>query len=1016
MKRETTFQLRLNKTGVLRLFSFVFAFLICAMLTSSAFAQSRTVKGKITASEDGSALPGVNIIIKGTSTGTTTDVEGNYSINAPSGDAILVFSFIGFLNQEIAIGNQSTIDVKLVSDVRALSEIVVVGYGESKKSDITGAVAQITTKDFNAGVLNNPMQAVAGRVAGLVVGSPNSDPNQSAPTIRLRGTGSLSGNSEPLVVIDGVIGAPLNSVAPEDIAKYDVLKDASATAIYGSRGANGVIIITTKKGTAGKATVEYNAYVGFDNVAKFADVLSPDEFRTQARAKGIAIQDLGNNTNWFKEITRQAISYNHGISVGGGTDKSNYRASITYLKQEGVTLNSGADRLNARLNINQKALNDKLDLQLLLSANTAKRNFVQYDAFRSAFRANPTLPVYNPDGTYYQPSGFEIENPVARVNQLADERRDKQFLINGKAFYEVLPGLKLGVNGSLSIYNENGSRLIPSAYTGFGNRLSAGQRFTTETIDRLIETTASYNKAFDKHRIELLAGYTYQKLSNEGFQATNRDFPDVFGANSLQSGEFNTDGSFLGSVSSYKSEANLEGILGRASYFYDDKYLLTINVRRDGSSRFGSQNRYGIFPSISAGWVISQEAFMKSITFINSLKLRVGYGVTGNQDGIADYGSRALYGPSGKFFSNGAYRNSYNFIQNANPDLKWEQSAMTNIGIDFTLMDGKISGSFEFYNKDTKDLLLNYPISLGSKYGSQNLTAVTNNILANVGQMNNKGIELQLSYAVVEKDDFTWTSSLNFAHNVNKITKLSNDAFQFSPDGIRAGGFGTGQGGLQQPSWVQEGYPIGQFRGAEFIGFNDKGEFQYKNDKGDLVNDASQAALVPIGNSQPKLTFGWGNNFTYKNFDVSFFFRGVLGQKIANGPDIVFGNPTLFPNNNVLKSAFTSPYNVISQPPQFSSLYVQDGSFVRLDNFSIGYNIPVKNMLMKRARIYVSGQNLLVFTKYKGIDPELRTGAARSVYGNIDGDAQDQNLSPGVNSIQFYPRTRTFVVGVNVSF
>jgi iron complex outermembrane receptor protein len=1002
-----------KETTLLRLILTLFLF---AVFATGAFAQSRTVKGKVTSSEDGSSLPGVNIVIKGTSTGTTTDVEGNYSISVPSGDATLVFSFVGFLNQEMAVGNQSTIDIKLAPDVTTLADIVVVGYGESKKSDITGAVAQVTTKDFNAGVLNNPMQAVAGRVAGLVVGSPNSDPNQTAPTIRLRGTGSLSGNSEPLVVIDGVIGAPLNSVAPEDIEKYDVLKDASATAIYGSRGANGVIIISTKKGKSGRTTIDYNAYVGFDNVAKFADVLSPDEFRAKAREKNITIEDLGNNTNWFKEITRQAISYNHGLSVGGGNDKSNYRASITYLNQPGVTINSGADRLNARLNIGQKGLNDKLDMQLILSANTANRNFVEYDAYRSAFRANPTLPVYNADGTFYQPSGFEIENPVARLSQLTRQRRDKQFLVNAKATYEVLPGLKVGVNGSLSIYNENGTNFVPSAYTGFGNRLSSGQRYTTETIDRLIETTASYNKTFDKHRIELLGGYTYQLLSNEGFQATNRDFPDVFGANSLGSGEFNTDGSFLGSVGSFKSEAKLEGILGRASYFYDDKYLITVNVRRDGSSRFGSVNRYGVFPAVSVGWVISQEAFMKSVTFINSLKLRVGYGVTGNQDGIADYAARALYGPSGKFFSNGAYRNSYNFIQNANPDLKWESSAMTNIGIDFTLMNGKISGSLEFYNKDTKDLLLNYPISLGSRYGSQNLTAVTGNILANVGQMNNRGVELQLSYNVVEKEDFTWTSSLNFAHNINKIVKLSNDAFSFSPDGIRAGGFGTGQGGLQQPSWVQEGYPIGQFRGAEFIGFNDKGEFQYRNDKGDLVNDASQAALVPIGDSQPRLTFGWGNNFTYKNFDVSFFFRGNLGQKIANGPDIVFGNPTLFPNNNVLKSAFESPYNVISQPPQFSSLYVQDGSFVRLDNFNIGYKIPIKNMLMKSARIYVSGQNLFVFTNYKGIDPELRTGASRTVYGNIDGTAQDQNLSPGVNSIQFYPRTRTFVVGINVTF
>jgi len=1015
MKRASTTRSKPNATSIQGLFSFIFTFLLCFVLIQGTYAQSRTVKGKVTSADDGSSLPGVNIVIKGTSTGTTTDVDGAYTINVPDGNAVLVFSFVGFLSQEITVGNQSTIDVKLAADVRALSEVVVIGYGEAKKTDVTGAVAQITSKDFNVGVINNPMQAVAGRVAGLVVGSPNGDPTNNRPTIRLRGTSSLSANSEPLVVIDGVIGAPLNSVAPEDIEKYDVLKDASAAAIYGSRGANGVIIITTKKGKSGRTTVDYNTYVGFESVAKFADLLTADEFRQKARERGLPSQglDFGASTNWFKEITRQAVSYNHGLSVSGGNDKSNYRASVTYLNQPGIALNSGYDRLNARLNIGQKSLNDKLDMQLLVSANTEKFNFVQYDAFRSAFRANPTLPVFNPDGTYRQPDGFEIENPRARLEQLTNERRDKQFLINGKAFYEIIPGFKAGINASYSIYNQNGSVFTPAEYRGFGNRLSRGERYTREVADRLVETTLSYNKTIDKHRFEALAGYSYQLLTNEGFGANNRDFPDVFGANNIGAGEVNVDGTFLGGVFSYKSEAKLDGLLGRVSYYFDDKYLITANIRRDGSSRFGSANRYGVFPSVSAGWVISQESFMKGIDFINFLKLRVGYGVTGNQDGIADYAARALYGPSGKYFSGGAYRNAYNFIQNANPDLKWESSAMTNVGIDFKIMDGKLEGSIEYYNKDTRDLLFNYPIALGTRYGSQELTAVATTILTNVGRVQNRGIEFQVAYAVVEKEDFSWNMNINFAHNRNKIISLSNDVFKFPEDGIRFGGFGTGQGGLQQPSWIQEGYPIGQFIGAEFIGFNDKGEFQYRNAQGQLVNDASQAVLAPIGDAQPRLTFGWNNSFTYKNFDLSFFFRGNLGQKIANGPDIVFGNPTLFPNNNVLRTAFQPPYDQIKAPPQFSSLYVQDGSFVRLDNFNLGYRIPFKNMLVRSARLYISGQNLIVMTKYKGIDPELRTGAPRDIYGGAD---LGLNLSPGVNEISFYPRTRTFVIGLNVSF
>ncbi|MCU0352806.1 MAG: TonB-dependent receptor [Cytophagales bacterium] len=992
------------------------ACLFVLSLSVAAYAQ-KAVSGKVTDSGDNSALPGVSVSVKGTTTGTVTGADGAYRLNVPSDDATLVFSFVGYVSQEVAVGGRNTIDVRLASDVQALQEVVVVGYGEQKKSDITGAVAQVTSKDFNNGVINNPLQAVQGRVAGLVITTPNGDPNQTTPAIRLRGTSSLAAGSDPLIVIDGVIGAPLNSVAPEDIEKFDVLKDASAAAIYGSRGANGVIIITTKKGKAGRTTVDYNSYVGFESVAKFADVLTPDEFRQRARERNITIQDLGNNTNWFEEITRTAVSHNNSLSIGGGTDKSNYRASITYLNQPGVTLNSGFDRLNARLNVGQKALNDKLDVQLLVSANTSNRKFIQYDAFRSAFRANPTLPVYNEDGTFYQPSGFEIENPVARVSQLTDSRRDNQFLLNGKLFYEVVNGLRVGVNGSFSMYTENGTRFTPSAYTGFGNRLSTGERYSREVQDRLVEATVSYNKTFGgMHRVELLAGYTYQQLSNEGAFVRNRDFPDVFGADNLNVGEFNTDGTFLGEVRSNRSEARLDGLLGRVSYYYADKYLITANFRRDGSSRFGANNRYGFFPSVSVGWVISQEEFMKGVSFISNLKLRAGYGVTGNQEGIADYAPRQLYGPRGFFFSNGGYRRAYDFIQNANPDLQWETSAMTNVGIDFGFLQGRLNGSIEFYNKDTRDLLFNYGIAIGATYGSQNLTAVTPNILANVGQVNNRGVELAFDYLVIDKGDFQWRTNLNLAHNRNRVVSLSNDEFTFPADGIRYGGFGTGQGGLQPPAWLQEGYPIGQFQGAQFIGFDDQGRFQYRNAQGQIVNDASQAQLVPIGDAQPRLTLGWGNSIIFKAFDLSFFFRGSLGQKVANGPDIVFGNPTLFPNNNVLRSAFTD-YRQITQSPQFSSFYVQDASFIRMDNFSLGYKLPFKSGgLVRSARVYVSGQNLFVITPYNGIDPELQAGAARDVYGTINNEQLGQNLAPGVNGISFYPRTRTFVVGVNFSF
>jgi iron complex outermembrane receptor protein len=1005
---------------------------VLLMLVDSAYGQNTTISGTVTDTKDMQTLIGVSVKVKGTNTGTSTGPDGTYRISVPNTATTLVFSYLGYDNLEVTIGGRASINVSLQSNNTSLSEVVVVGYGTQKKSDVTGATATVLAKDLNAGVVNNPLQAIQGKVAGLNIVSGGGDPTNNRPTIRLRGTSSLSANSEPLIVIDGVAGVSLNSVAPEDIEQMDVLKDASAAAIYGSRGANGVIIVTTKRGKAGKATVELNSYAGIEQIANVLDFLSPDEYvsKLSELKLNVSANDYGARTNWFDEITRDAISHNQNLSISGGTENFNYRGSVVYMDQPGIALNSGMDRLNARLNLSQKMFDDKLEVQLLLSQQQSNRQFVDYSSFLLAGRINPTFPVRNDQGSYLQPGvagfdvfngkripgGFEIENPVARMEQLTNEAKQRETLGNLKVFFTPVKGLRFGLNTSVNSFNENRGFFRPSTFKAGGNDLSSASRNSREVIDRLTEATGQYSQTAGKHSFDVLAGYTYQKLSNEGLNASNTGFPDVFGYNQLSAGNNNADGSTNREVGSFKSEAILVGFIGRLNYAFNEKYLLTANIRRDGSSRFGENNRWGWFPSVSAGWRLKQEKFLQNVDFIDDLKLRVGYGVTGNQEGIYDYGSRLLYGPQGSYFTNGGFQTAYNYSQNANPDLQWETSAMTNIGLDFGFLKGRLNGSLEFYDKNTKDVLFDYGIAIGSTYGSDNLTAVVGSVLANVGRINNKGVELALDYLAIDKTDFQWRTNVNFAHNRNEVKSLSSGIFAYNPASPRTyGGYGSGQGGIAQPVVLQEGYPIGQFFGPQFLGFgkNTDGTPKYNwQDFGGGGKDPFGKDRTYIGSAQPDLIFAWGNNFTFKRFDFNFLLRGAVGHQIVNGPYIYSANPNRFPGNNALVDAFSTgiPDGL---SPAFSSLWVEDGDFVRLDNFRLAYRLPNFVKYLSNAQVYIAGNNTFVLTKYRGIDPEPRLGASRDIYGGSD---VGTNLSPGIEPITFYPRTRSFSLGFSLIF
>ncbi|MDQ3291732.1 MAG: TonB-dependent receptor [Bacteroidota bacterium] len=1004
------------------------------------------ITGKVS-DATGGPVPGATVVLKGSaSVGTTTGADGSFSLSVPEQAGTLVVSFIGYTTQEKAFTGPGAINITISEDAKALEEVVVVGYGVQKKADVTGATATVNAKDLNAGVINNPLQSVQGKVAGLNIVAGGGDPTSNRPAIRLRGTSSLSANSEPLVVIDGVAGADLNSVAPEDIEAVDVLKDASAAAIYGSRAANGVIQITTKRGKAGKTTVEINSYVGMEQVSNMLDFLKPDEYVAKLRELNldVAANDYGARTDWFDEITRTAISHNQSVAVSGGTEKFNYRGSVVYLDQPGIALNSGFDRLNSRLNLTQKALDDKLEIQLLLSQQRSKKNYVDYFSYLLAGRINPTIPVYNDNGTYMQPGvagvdvfngnripgGFEIENPVARMQQRTNESNEKQTLANLKVFLTPVEGLRLGVNTSINNFNTSYSFFRPSTWRGSGNNLAFGSRSQREVLDRLTELTANYSRTTGRHNYSALVGYTYQKLTNEGFGAENSSFPNIFNSNNLEAGNPGSDGSTNRVVRSYKSEAILIGFIGRLTYSYNDKYLFTGNIRRDGSSRFGENNRWGWFPAFSVGWRLKQENFMQGVGFLDDLKLRFGYGVTGNQEGIYDYGSRLLFGPANSYYTNGGFQTAYQYSQNANPDLKWETSAMTNFGVDFALLNNRLTGSIEVYNKDTRDLLFDYPIAIGTRYGGEQLTAVTGSLLANVGEINNKGIELALDYIAIDNGAFQWRTNVNLAHNKNKIVSLSSGIFQYNPASPRTyGTFGSGQGGIAQPVVLQEGRPIGQFFGPVFQGFtqNSDGSYSYnfKDIDGNGKIDPFGGDRTYLGDANPDLVFAWGNNFSFKNFDLSFLFRGAIGHQIVNGPYIYSANPNRFPGNNVISDAFATGIPA-GLSPAFSSLWVENGDFVRLDNFRFSYRLPSFWKYLTNASVFVAGNNTFVITKYRGIDPEPRLGASRDVYGGLNtfvggttlsaSDANALNLSPGIEPVTYYPKTRSFSLGVSLTF
>ena len=986
------------------------ALLLVGAITTLTVAQ-RTVTGTVTDRDTGEPLISANVTILGTSSGTSTDIDGTYSIEVPEGDQRIEFSYTGYATQVLEVGASNVIDVSM-SPGEALEEVVVIGYGTQKSKEVSSSITSVKEEDFNKGNITSPVQLLQGKVAGLTITRPGGNPNQGFG-VRLRGLGTIGANSQPLVVIDGVPGGNLNSIDPNDVASIDVLKDGSAAAIYGTRGASGVILITTKRGKAGTATVDYNGFVGFETIDRQVPVMTAAEYRAFGDAnETFNINDVSDgaiSTDWFDEITRTGISHVHNLSLGGGNAQSNYRVSLNYRDVEGIALTDGFNQLNGRINFQQKALDDRLTIQSQISSTVRNSTLAFQDAFRYATIFNPTAPVFGnqlPEGNldrinaetnydgYFQQELFDYFNPVAILEQNTAEEQRRVLALNLRGTYQLAEGLEIG-----AFYAQQRENFLEQQYfdkQSFfvgANRNGLARQGSQEFTSELVEATLRYETNFGDTRMELLGGYSFQEFFNSGVRLEGGNFlTDVTTFNRFDASLDFPNG--LGETSSYRNSNRLIAFFGRAQFNIDDTYFATASVRREGSSQFGENNRWGIFPAVSAGVDVSRLAE----TGFDQLKVRAGYGQTGNTP-PRSYISQALVGPTGSsFFLNGSYVPSYGPTQNPNPDLKWEVKSDITVGVDFALLDYKLTGSLDYYNTTTNDLILRFPVPV-----PPNLVNETD---INIGELNNNGFELALGYQAVDNGNFSWNPAINFSTFNTELVTLSNDDFDFGTFRTIANLGSPGQNETPLIR-VEEGAELGQIFGLEFGGIDDNGQVIFIDQDGDNEIDDTRDRVV-IGNGLPDFQLGFANNFTFGNFDANIFFRGVFGHDLVNTFRAFYEAPGAISSYNILQSTADNVPNQVSSA-KFSSLHVESADFVKLDNASIGYTFDLPDGgSFRKIRAYVSGQNLFTITNYTGVDPEARLRDGDPVFGDP--------LAPGIDRRNTYVRTRAVQVGVEFGF
>lgn len=984
-------------------------------LSSISFLQAQEVQIKgIVKDSKGEPIIGASVLVKGTTNGTITDFDGAFELSADNSSTISI-TYIGFVGKELKIPENKFLNVVLVEDTELLDEVVVVGYGTMKKTDLTGAVSSVSDKDFPQGSISSPEQLMQGKIAGIQITSQDGTPG-AGMKIHIRGTNSIKSGNSPLYIVDGVpVGTggesdsgfgghnqvytnPMNSINPNDIESISVLKDASAAAVYGARAANGVVLITTKKGKEGRFKVTYEGKAIVSTPSKYYDVLTADEFRQAMKDNNIEFADGGTSTNWQKEVMRTTVSQSHYMNFSGGMGNGSFMGSLGYNDNQGIIINSGMESLTGRLRITQKALNDYLNFDF-----NASMSSIAYSNVISGYRGvmynaliyNPTMPVYDESGGYNE---IDLElgekrNPVSLAN-VDDNLRQKNYQLSLATDIKIIDELSARINFS---YNGGGSTrqfYFPSSSPlGYSNNGLAAKR-STNNESLLLETLLNYNKTFaDKHNVSAMVGYSWQNWKNDGFQVMMQDFLfDEISYDNLSGGN-----TWYEKPQSYRNENRLISYFGRFNYNYNDKYLATLTVRRDGSTRFGDNHKWGIFPSIALAWRISQEDFLSGFDKLSDLKFRIGYGEIGNQE-IPSGLTQAMIAAIADTYpmdGNGSSVSAVQPTRSPNKDLKWETTGTLNVGLDFGFINNRINGSIEYYNKQTRDLLLEFPAP--QPY-------LTSTIWANVGKVMNQGVELQLNGVLIEKKDFSWNLGFNIAYNKNEVVSLRSDVMSlgeikhFYPLGL---GFTGNTIGI-----IKEGESVNSFYGLRFAGIENGQEMYYTKDGG-KTSVVSEAYTEVIGKADPDFMYNISTSFNYKNWDLSLFFRGVAGVDVINNTAFDLSRPShLSTGTNILKEGLYTGESV-GCSRTFSDRYLEDGSFLKLDNVVLGYSFnDIKSKFIKGGRVYVAAQNLFTITGYSGYDPEV--------------SSQAQSFSKGyaVQGLDYvaYPRAMSFTFGLRLDF
>lgn len=964
--------------------------------------QQKAISGKVVDSK-GESIIGANIMEKGTSNGTITDFDGNFSLNV-SAKSVLQISYIGYKTQEIPVSQlKAGAVITLKEDTEVMDEVVVIGYGTQRKGDVTSAIASVKAEDFTVGKVGDAADLIKGKVAGLSIAKGSGDPNATS-AIRLRGVISVNGSTTPLILIDGVEG-DLSTVAPENIEAIDVLKDASAAAIYGTRGANGVILITTKTGKReAHTTASYSGYVSASQFGKKLDFMTAED----VRAGKTNFTDKGYDTDWLDAISRTGFTHNHNFNISGGTKQTTYSADFTYRKEDGVIMNTYAEDIRMRFDVSHWMLNDMLKVNLNMVKKWHKNSATnatatdQSNIYRQAIARNPTAPIYNEDGSYNEDFGVNYYyNPVGMLEERLGNYTYEETRAAGNITFEPIKGWQTNLMLATSRFGAHDKGYNTSDY--YGNQLNqwTGYAYHTnsESFQNNLELTSKYDLNVGKHRMNAMVGYSYQYYKYEQNYANNYNFPtDFFQWNNLGIGQALKEGK--AGMGSSASENTLIGFFARVSYAYDNRYNLLVSVRREGSSKFGDNNKWGTFPSASLGWTISNEEFMKGITWLNNLKLRAGFGITGvipNDPYISL--TKYAYGSS-YYYSDGKWLPGLSVSSNPNPDLRWEKSTEFNVGLDWSVLDNRLGGSIDVYNKKTTDLLFLYTVPTPPN--------LFNSTLANAGSVRNQGIEVAVNAVPVRTKDFEWKTVVTVSANKNKLLSLSNDMYESNSF--------KDSGGLGEPINIsthrmEEGRALGEFYGLKSIGVSENGLFLIEKPDGEVVEFSNDQLKNDeyrqyLGSGLPKVYLGWTNNLSYKNWDLSMQFTSQLGFKILNEPRAFYENNSIAYNR--LKSVEEAPYGgqytlSSSQPQTFVSYYLEDGDFLKLTNLTIGYTFPIKknNKYIKGVRAYLSGDNLFCITGYSGLDPELSNWYPTSA---------------GIDARDKYPSIRSFTFGLNLTF